>query len=71
MGVPTISTQCERCGVPFPRPDAEGAPRECAVCLKLGDRSLLWFLRAYKGSQNEGERADVLRRFHAAKGRST
>jgi hypothetical protein len=45
------------------------APEECAVCLKLGDRSLVWFMREMRGADDE-QRAELRARFAAARGNS-
>lgn len=53
--------ECSRCGHDF---DCKGSPKtECALCLKLGDRSLVWLLRA-------GPTPENIARFKAARGRS-
>ena len=65
---------CARCLHPFMRQEATGevpAETEDAVCRKLGDRSLVWFLRAYREAEGDDERANIRRRFDAARGRST
>lgn len=43
---------------------------ECKVCQKLGDRSLTRFMRLIRESKSDEERAEIRRRFDAAKGRS-
>lgn len=35
---------CERCGNDFSWNEAGERPSRCAVCLHLGDRSLVWLL---------------------------
>lgn len=55
---------CPNCGA-----RVEGAEPECAVCRKLGDRSLVRLLRELPQAA-EGERQELLARFRAAKGRS-
>jgi hypothetical protein len=57
---------CDHCRQPFQRA-ADGPVRElrCAVCQKLGDRSLVWYQIAV-----QEEIPDRAERFAAAKGRS-
>lgn len=55
---------CPNCGT-----RVEGDEPECVVCRKLGDRSLVRLLRELPRA-SEGERQELLARFHAAKGRS-
>lgn len=55
---------CPNCGA-----SVEGDEPECVLCRKLGDRSLVRLLRLLPGA-SEGERRELLTRFHAAKGRS-
>ena len=63
-------TVCERCLNSFEFSGDGPAPTECRVCVKLGDRSLVWFLRAFGEAETDTDRTDVLRRFEAAKGRA-
>ena len=64
---------CERCLGPFLFEQKAGIadPTECKVCVKLGDRSLVWFLRAFEEAETEEDRILIRKRFAVAKGRST
>lgn len=68
-----VLTDCERCGYPFewwPTNTVQSPPPECPTCVKLGDRSLLWFMQAIRAAQTPEERHVIRQRFDAAKGRS-
>lgn len=70
-------TTCVQCGTSYYVTggslitDVAPSDGTCAVCLKLGDRSLLWLLRAMKDARSDEERATIRARFAAAKDRST
>lgn len=66
------TTRCANCGILLRlelgttiTPDLE-----CKVCEKLGDRSLLRFMREMREARSDEERAALRARFDAAKGRS-
>lgn len=62
---PIAMHPCPNCGQ-----RVEGETPECAVCRKLGDRSLTRFIRLMGQATTPEERAELRRRFDAAKGRS-
>jgi hypothetical protein len=64
---------CGRCRVGFLRPEATPAvpaELECRVCVKLGDRSLVWFMREMREATDDRRRQELHERFAAARGRS-
>lgn len=63
---------CDHCRQTYFR--EEGPSPEvptCQLCVKLGDRSLTWFLRAYREADTDEERDTVITRFRKARGRAT
>jgi hypothetical protein len=58
---------CDRCGGVAHRAFETEDRFVCVLCRKLGDRSLVWFMRAYKEADNKRV---IIDRFRAAKGRS-
>lgn len=71
-----LKTPCSRCGVEMQLPENPDtrarvmANPVCTLCKKLGDRSLVWFGRAWAAATSDEERAEIKRRFAAARGRS-
>lgn len=61
--------KCERCENNFALFD-EQVFTECAVCRKLGNRSLVWLLNAVKGKSAE-EIKVIMELFNDAKGSSS
>lgn len=57
---------CTNCG----RGRTAAGERECGLCLRLGDRSLVRIIRLFAEAETEAERAAIRGRFAAAKGRS-
>ena len=48
----------------------DAVDRACSLCVKLGDRSLVWLLGALRDAETDEERQEYMRRFRAARGRS-
>ena len=74
---PEDKAPCWRCEHTVVLPDNPDARKRlldkgvtCKVCDKLGDRSLLWYGRAYQAATTDEERAAIKQRFAAARGRS-
>jgi len=65
-------SECNRCGCTFTYPERVGQvpPEECNICVKLGDRSLVSYMRRMQLAKSPEERAAIRALFDAAKGRS-
>lgn len=63
---PRICSRCDR-PVRDVEPVVDG---ECPVCAKLGDRSLIWFIKEMQRAATPEERAELRARFDAARSRS-
>lgn len=62
---------CKRCGYKLQFDSAPKREVECALCAKLGDRSLNWFIREMAAARgNCAKVVELKARFAAAKGRS-
>jgi hypothetical protein len=64
---------CDRCGTEDFRnvdPPTILRQKRCATCVKLGDRSLLWYMREMRAATTDEQRAELRARFAAAKGNS-
>lgn len=69
---PNGTKPCANCGTATSAMTDRGEPTpdECALCIRLGDRSLVRIIRLFNEATTEAERADIRARFAAAKGRS-
>lgn len=61
---------CDRCGLAATRPLDSDTRFVCVLCRKLGDRSLVWYMKRMRNATSEGERRELRARFRAARGRS-
>lgn len=63
---------CTECRTPFEAFEMGGQPLAtvCAVCVKIGPRSLLRLQALLREANTDEERTAIMDEFHAAKGRA-